>query len=74
MKWTPVKPIDQDKKGNIILHLASTAADDDWLRAGRLASKAEAGDEQAAKELQELRETPMVQISDKFSKGTEFKE
>jgi hypothetical protein len=74
MKWTPVKPIDQDKKGNIILHLASTAADDDWLRAGRLASKAEAGDEQAAKELQELKKTPMVQISGKSSKGTEIKE
>ncbi len=62
MKFKPVKAVDKDKNGNLVINLAANAADDDWLRAARLARRAEAGDEEAAKELKRLRETPMVQL------------
>lgn len=62
MKFKPVKAVDKDKNGNLVINLAANAADDDWLRAARLARRAEAGDGEAAKELKRLRETPMVQV------------
>lgn len=62
MKFKPVKAVEKDKNGNLVLNLASNAANDDWIRAARLARRAEAGDEEAAKELKCLQETPMMQI------------
>lgn len=38
----------------------SDAANDDWIRAARLAKRAEQGDEEAAKKLKELEETKLV--------------
>ncbi|MBA2882213.1 hypothetical protein HNR65_002554 [Desulfosalsimonas propionicica] len=62
MKFKLVKAVDKDENGNLVINLASNAADDDWLRAARLARRAKAGDEEAAKELKFLRETPMVRL------------
>jgi len=62
MKFKPVKAIEKDKNGNLVFNLAADAANADWIRAARLARRAEAGDEEAAKELKRLQETPMVQI------------
>jgi len=62
MKFKPVKAIEKDKNGNLVFNLAADAANADWIRAARLAHRAEAGDEEAAKELKRLQETPMVQI------------
>jgi len=41
-----------------------TAANDDWMRAGRLKARADAGDKEAAAELKRMEETPMVEITD----------
>jgi len=40
------------------------AANDDWIRAARLARKAKAGDEEAAKKLKEMEETKLVYYDD----------
>ncbi len=54
-----IEPIEYDQDGNITYNLNATAADDDWIRAGRLAEKAKAGDEEARKQLEEMENTPM---------------
>jgi len=41
---------------------AQTAAGDDWIRASRLKLKAEAGDEEAAKELKEMENCKMIRF------------
>jgi hypothetical protein len=43
--------------------LATNAANDDWIRAAPLSQKAEAGDEEAAKELKRLQMSPMYQVT-----------
>ena len=48
-----------DDDGNIIEEIPMTAADDDWIRAGRLRKKAEEGDKEAAEELRKMENTPM---------------
>jgi len=40
------------------------AANDDWIRAARLAEKADKGDKEAAKKLKELEETKLVYYDD----------
>ena len=55
-----IKPVETDEDGNITFNLNSDAANDDWIRAGRLHEKAMAGDQEAAAELKKLEETPMV--------------
>ena len=49
----------EDDDGNIIEEIPMTAADDDWIRAGRLRKKAEEGDQEAAEELRNMENTPM---------------
>ena len=39
-----------------------TAADEDWIRVGRLTVKANAGDKEAEMELKEMRNTPMYRV------------
>jgi len=46
--------IEKIVNGKTVESYPLTAADDDWIRAGRLAEKAEAGDKEAAKELAEM--------------------
>ena len=41
-----------------------TEATDDWLRAARLAKRAEEGDKEAAKELERMESTPLVRVED----------
>jgi len=73
-KFKRIRAVDTEKNGTLVLNLASTAADDDWIRAARLARKAEEGDEEAAKELECLRETPMVIIDQDDEDGGNVEE
>ena len=59
-----LKPVEKDEEGNITYNLHATAADVDWMQAGRLRRRAEAGDKAAAKELEEMENTPMVEFTD----------
>ena len=52
-----LKPVEKDEEGNIPYNLHATAADVDWMQAGRLRRRAEAGDKAAAKELEEMENT-----------------
>lgn len=54
----------EDEDGNIIEEFPMTAADDDWIRAGRLRKKAHEGDEEAAKQLKEMENTQMYYFDD----------
>ncbi len=49
----------EDEDGNIIKEIPMSAADDDWIRAGRLRVKADEGDKEAAAKLKEMENTPM---------------
>ena len=49
----------EDEDGNIIEEIPMTAADDDWMRAGRLRKKADEGDQEAAEELRKMQNTEM---------------
>ncbi|HPC04418.1 MAG TPA: hypothetical protein PLE04_11615 [Syntrophales bacterium] len=40
------------------------AANDDWIRAARLAKKADAGDEEARRELEKMENTKLVTYDD----------
>jgi len=62
MKLKPAYITIEDEDGNIIERIPMTAADDDWIRAGRLRKKAEAGDKEAAKKLKEMENTPMMEV------------
>jgi hypothetical protein len=61
-RYEIVPVIEIDKNGEMVFNLCSDAASDDWIRAGRLRRKAEAGDEEARKELEELENTPMYRL------------
>lgn len=59
-KLKPAEPFTRNKKGEIIsIDLAASAANDDWIRAARLAKRADAGDIEAKKELDDLENTQM---------------
>ena len=58
-KRVPVKAIEHDEDGNLVINTSPDAANDDWLRARRLQKAAEQGDEQARRELEELQRTGM---------------
>ncbi len=64
MKFKPVYITIEDEDGNIIERIPYTAAADDWIRAGRLRKKAEAGDKEAAKKLKEMENTQMMEVVD----------
>ncbi len=49
----------EDEDGNIIKEIPMSAADDDWIRAGRLRKRAEEGDQEAAEELKKMEDTEM---------------
>ena len=51
--WTPVN-VKMTVDGRLKESFPMTEADDDWIRAGRLKARKEAGDEEAAKELDEM--------------------
>ncbi len=59
-KLKKVESIKRNKDGIAIgFNLASTGANDDWIRSARLARKADNGDKEAKAELEELNNTPM---------------
>ena len=55
-------PIMEDNGNTWNLH--ASASNDDWMRAGRLAVRAKAGDEEAKKELEKLDSTRMIYDDD----------
>lgn len=55
-----IKPVEKDKDGNIVFNLDADEANADWIRAGRLLKKAQAGDKEAAAKLKKMEETPMT--------------
>ncbi len=62
MKFKPAYITIEDEDGKIIDRIPYTAAAEDWIRAGRLRKKAEAGDEEAAKKLEEMENTQMMEV------------
>ncbi len=64
MKPKLVYIIIEDENSNIIERIPYAAAADDWIRAGRLRKKAEAGDKEAAKKLKEMENTQMYYYDD----------
>lgn len=54
-----IKPVETDEDGNMVFNLDADEANADWIRAGRLLKKAQAGDEEAAAQLKKMEETPM---------------
>lgn len=64
MKVKSVKPITTNDNDEVEIHLAPDAANDDWIRAGRLKEAADNGDEEAAKELEQLEEDDMVYLEE----------
>jgi hypothetical protein len=62
MKLKPAYITIEDGDGNIIERIPMTAAHDDWIRAGRLRKKAEAGDKEAAKKLEDMENTQMMEV------------
>jgi len=53
--------------GEPIINANCSEANDDWMRAGRLAEKADQGDENAREELDKMDDTEMV----RFTGGSE---
>jgi hypothetical protein len=64
MKTKPVYHTIKDEKGKVISKIPVTEADDDWIRAARLAKKAKEGDKEAEKELRRMQNTQMIEIDD----------
>ncbi len=65
MKRKKVEPFIYNKKGEVIgFNLNADAAIDDWIRSARLKSKADEGDEEARKKLDELENTSMFEIEE----------
>jgi len=65
MSEEPIKPIEYDKERGIYkFHLASTVANDDWLRAGRLKEQARNGDKDAKEELEQIEEEETYLLKD----------
>ncbi len=65
MKRKKVEPFIYNKKGEVIgFNLNADAANDDWIRAARLKRKADEGDEEARKKLDELENTGMFEIEE----------
>lgn len=62
MQVKPVQPYNVTDEGEVEVHLAPDAANEDWLRARRLQKAAEEGDEGAAEEFQKLNNDNMVVI------------
>ena len=56
------KAIKQTKDGDLVFCPESDAMNADWIRSARLMKRAQAGDKEAAKELERLENTPMYEI------------
>ena len=54
-----VRLIRAEADGTVVLHLAATESNVDWLRARRLLKRAALGDEEARKEFERMDRTPM---------------
>lgn len=54
----------QDKDGNIIVEVPLSQANEDWIRAARLARKAREGDQEAAEKLKRMQDTQMYIVDD----------
>ena len=63
-KMKPVYSTLEDEDGNIIERIPWTEADDDWIRAARLAKKAQNGDKAAAEELRRMENSQMYEVED----------
>lgn len=63
-----IEAITIDADGTPRFNVAADAANDDWIRAARLKKAAAAGDKEAARQLQELEDTPMMQEVDGVGK------
>lgn len=57
----PVKGLTRDENGVLIVNVAAMESNGDWIRAARLARRAEEGDQEAAQELERMDQTPMMQ-------------
>ncbi|HZK08638.1 MAG TPA: hypothetical protein VFC92_10605 [Bacteroidales bacterium] len=55
-----LKAVTKDKNGNPTYNMCVTEADIDWMLAGRLLKKANAGDKAAAKELKKMNDTKLT--------------
>jgi hypothetical protein len=71
MKTRPAYFIIEAKDGKIITKFPITEADDDWIRAARLAKKAKEGDKEAEKELRRMENTQMVEFDDEDESESE---
>jgi hypothetical protein len=49
-------------EGRVIVDICGTADNADWIRAARLLRKAQAGDKEAAAQLEEMENTPMYEM------------
>jgi len=73
MKRKNVK-ITGELDGEKVFEVDLTAANDDWMRAGRLKARADAGDKEAAAELKRMEEAPMVEITSESESEAKRKE
>ncbi len=71
MKFKPAYITIKDEDGKIIERIPYTAAAEDWIRAGRLRKKAEAGDKEAAKKLEEMENTQMMEVVENDEDGSD---
>lgn len=67
MKKKPANITIIDDSGKVI-EIPMTHANDDWIRAARLARKAKEGDKKAEEELRKMQNTQMMKSDDESSK------
>jgi hypothetical protein len=64
-KLRKIEPVEFDPEtGEMVFNPDADAANADWIRAARLKRKADQGDMEAKKQLDELFNTPMYEISE----------
>ena len=66
IKKKPVNITIEDDSGKVI-EIPMTHANDDWMRAARLARKAKEGDKKAEEELRKMQNTQMMESDDESS-------
>jgi hypothetical protein len=63
--YRKLEPVEIDPEtGEMVFNPDADAANADWIRAARLKEKADQGDLEAKKKLEELFNTPMYEVSD----------
>ena len=68
MNKKPVNITIEDDSGKVI-EIPMTHANDDWMRAARLARKAKEGDKKAEEELRKMQDTQMMESDDESSEN-----